>query len=92
VTADHGGKGKKHGGNSMDELLIPWILKGPGVREDTELKTRIDTFDTAPTIAHIFGLKTPTCWIGKPVLDAFKGSSAASSTSGKATLPGQRTQ
>src|SRR4029453_18396991 len=26
VTADHGGIGKKHGGNSLDELEIPWIL------------------------------------------------------------------
>src|SRR5207245_8459741 len=31
VTADHGGTGKGHGGNSMDELEIPWILTGPGV-------------------------------------------------------------
>ena len=31
VTADHGGVGKKHGGNTMAELEIPWILAGPGV-------------------------------------------------------------
>ena len=76
VTADHGGLGKKHGGDSMDELLIPWILKGPGVQEGKELKTVVNTFDTAPTIAHAFGVKAPDCWIGKPVLEAFKQSGA----------------
>ena len=76
VTADHGGLGKKHGGDSPDELLIPWILKGPGVQEGKELKIVVSTFDTAPTIAHAFGVKAPDCWIGKPVLEAFKQSGA----------------
>ena len=72
ITADHGGLGKKHGGSSTNELLIPWILKGPGVAANREIQSRIDTFDTAPTIAHIFGLKTPDCWIGRPVRAAFE--------------------
>lgn len=29
------------------------------------------TFDTAATIAYIFGLKTPQVWIGRPVEEAF---------------------
>ena len=65
VTADHGGLGTKHGGNSMEELEIPWIIRGPGVRPNRELKTLINTYDTAPTIAHIFGVQPPDCWIGK---------------------------
>ena len=32
VTSDHGGVGKKHGGNTMAELEIPWIVRGPGRR------------------------------------------------------------
>ena len=71
VTADHGGKGKKHGGDSLEEVEIPWILKGPGVAPGREIKTDVNTFDTAPTIAYIFGLKTPDCWIGQPVREAF---------------------
>jgi predicted AlkP superfamily pyrophosphatase or phosphodiesterase len=84
VTADHGGLGKKHGGNSMEELEIPWILRGPGVHIGKELKTTLNTYDTAPTIAYIFGLQTPDCWIGKPVLEAFEQSGQ---TSGRRTNP-----
>lgn len=72
VTADHGGdKNGKHGGNSMNELEIPWILAGPGVRRGHVLKTHINTFDTAPTLAYAFGLNLPAGWIGKPVTEAF---------------------
>ena len=31
MTADHGGKGKSHGNPTMDEIEIPWIVRGPGV-------------------------------------------------------------
>jgi len=71
MTADHGGTGTSHGGESMAELEIPLILRGPGVRR-TEIKTPVNTYDLAPTLAWIFGLKPPACWIGKPVLEAFE--------------------
>jgi predicted AlkP superfamily pyrophosphatase or phosphodiesterase len=71
VTADHGGKGKGHGGATMAELEIPWILHGPGVATGKELTTFVSTYDTAATIAYIFGLKTPECWIARPVVEAF---------------------
>ena len=73
VTSDHGGVGKKHGGNTMAELEIPWILHGRGVAAGKELSTPVNTFDTAATVAYIFGLDTPRCWIGRPVSDAFSG-------------------
>jgi predicted AlkP superfamily pyrophosphatase or phosphodiesterase len=72
ITADHGGKGTGHGGATMDELLIPWILSGPGVARGKELKTQVNTYDTAATVAHIFGVKAPDVWIGKPVIEAFE--------------------
>ena len=70
MTADHGGVKKGHGGETMEELEIPWILKGPGVRPG-EINGYINTYDLAPTLAWIFGLKTPACWIGRPVVQAF---------------------
>jgi len=72
ITADHGGVGKRHGGNSMTELEIPWMLRGPGVAAGKELTVPINTFDTASTIAEIFGLRQPACWIGRPVKEAFQ--------------------
>jgi predicted AlkP superfamily pyrophosphatase or phosphodiesterase len=71
VTADHGGKGKGHGGATMDEIEIPWILHGPGVAVDQEITAPVNTYDTAATVAYIFGLKAPRCWIARPVREAF---------------------
>ena len=71
ITADHGGKGKGHGGATMGEIEIPWILTGPGVATGKELTTHVNTYDTAATIAYVFGLKTPDCWIARPVVEAF---------------------
>jgi hypothetical protein len=78
VTADHGGVGTKHGGATMQEIEIPWIIQGPGVALGREIKAPINTYDTAVTVAYIFGLKPPDCWIGKPVFDAFEGPVPAS--------------
>jgi predicted AlkP superfamily pyrophosphatase or phosphodiesterase len=71
VTADHGGKGKGHGGATLQEIEIPWIIRGPGVIPDHEIKTPVNTYDTACTVAYIFKLTPPECWIGKPVKEAF---------------------
>lgn len=71
VTADHGGTGKGHGGKSLDEVQIPWIISGPAVLKNHELKDVIITYDTAATLAWLMGLKAPQSWRGKPVLEAF---------------------
>ncbi|PVD54090.1 alkaline phosphatase [Terrimonas sp.] len=71
VTADHGGIHKGHGGKSLDEVLIPWILYGRGVKKNKELQTPIITYDTGATIAWLLGLKMPASWRGLPVKEAF---------------------
>ena len=71
ISSDHGGVGKRHGGLSMTELEIPWMIRGPGIAKGKEITAPIDTFDTASTVAYIYGLKQPACWIGRPVLEAF---------------------
>ncbi|HOZ84159.1 MAG TPA: alkaline phosphatase [Niabella sp.] len=72
VTADHGGKDKGHGGKSLDEVLIPWVIYGKGIRKGHQIGSTIITFDTAATIAYMLGLKMPQSWRGVPVLEAFK--------------------
>ncbi len=76
VTADHGGVGKSHGGLTMAELEIPWIIAGPGIRAGHEIKSPVDTFDTAATIAYAFHLTPPKAWIARPVLEAFESNPA----------------
>lgn len=71
VTSDHGGVGKGHGGATLAEVEIPWIIAGPGVAPAKELTSFVNIYDTAATVAHIFGLTAPDCWIAQPVLEAF---------------------
>jgi arylsulfatase A-like enzyme len=66
-TADHGGIRKGHGSTSMNEMQIPWVIKGPGIKSNYEIQQSIMTFDTAATMAMFFGLKPPQVWIGRPV-------------------------
>lgn len=71
MTADHGGKGTSHGNSTMEELEIPWILSGPGIRSGYEIRSAVNTYDLAPTIASILGVKPHPAWIGKPVTEVF---------------------
>ncbi|MGX5817221.1 alkaline phosphatase [Chitinophaga lutea] len=71
-TADHGGINKGHGSISMNEMEIPWIVTGPGVRQGYEVQGSVMTFDTAATIAGMFGLTAPQVWIGKVIGEIFK--------------------
>lgn len=70
-TADHGGIAKGHGGITMQEMQIPWIISGPDIKKNHEINSSIMTFDTASTITKILNLPQPASWIGKPVFDAF---------------------
>ncbi|MCB0743673.1 MAG: chitobiase/beta-hexosaminidase C-terminal domain-containing protein, partial [Ignavibacteriae bacterium] len=71
VISDHGGVGHGHGGESMDEIQIPWIIKGPGVMQNKLIEEPVNTFNTASTIAYLFNIKQPEQWIAKPVLGTF---------------------
>lgn len=71
VSSDHGGTGKGHGGKTLDEVLIPWVIAGPGVVKGLELKSSIITYDTGATIAWILGLNTPQAWRGQAITEAF---------------------
>ncbi|PZX49628.1 type I phosphodiesterase/nucleotide pyrophosphatase [Algoriphagus chordae] len=72
ISSDHGGIEKGHGGKSLEELYIPWLISGPGVKENHKITDLIMTYDTGATIAWILGLKMPQSWRGKPVGDSFK--------------------
>jgi predicted AlkP superfamily pyrophosphatase or phosphodiesterase len=72
VTADHGGVKKGHGGTLMEEMQIPWIVIGPGIRKNHKIQESIMTFDTAATIAAVLKLNAPQVWIGRPVTSIFR--------------------
>ena len=70
VTADHGGHNTTHGTSQLEDMTIPWVVAGPGVRHAV-LPTEINTTDTAATVAWALDLPLQPEWAGMPVLEAF---------------------
>ena len=73
ISADHGGLGKGHGGESLQEIEIPFILWGKSVKKNHVLKYPVYQYDNAATVAYALGIDLPLACIGKPVKDAFEG-------------------
>lgn len=73
ISADHGGVGYSHGGETLDELEIPFIISGTGVKKGYLIKHDVFTYDNAATVAFLLGVKSPYSWIGRPVKSAFEG-------------------
>ncbi len=71
-SSDHGGVDKGHGGKTLLEVEIPWIIYGKNIPAKGLLKSSVVTYDTAATIAYVLGLETPDFWRGKPVLEVFE--------------------
>lgn len=72
IISDHGGVGKGHGGLSMAEIEVPWIIRGPGIISNKIIEQPNNNFNTASTIAYLFEIEQPYAWIGKPVYGAFE--------------------
>ncbi len=72
LSADHGGIKKGHGGKTLQEVEIPWIITGKDVKPDFNISDVIITYDTAATIAWLLKLEVPQSWRGQAVKSAFK--------------------
>ncbi len=70
VTGDHGGHDTTHGTDLLEDMTIPWIISGTGIRSG-QLATQVHTTDTAATAAFALGLPIPPEWDGVPVYEAF---------------------
>lgn len=73
ISSDHGGLGKGHGGESLKEVEIPFIVYGASVKKGHRLTYPVYQYDNAATVAFILGIPTPMAWIGKPIKNAFDG-------------------
>ena len=79
ISADHGGVGKGHGGESLQEVEIPFILWGKGIKKNYNIKYPVYQYDNAATVAFAMDIRTPHAWIGKPVKEAFEGNTVEDS-------------
>jgi len=83
VTADHGGHDTTHGTASPEDMTIPWIVAGPGIKTGYEIKRPVSLIDTPATIMQAFGINDYYAeWSSRSVDEIFEGRTA------KAVPPG----
>lgn len=70
--SDHGGINYGHGGLTLDEMIVPWGIVGPGIKKGIELKEPNNTVNTASTILYLFKVDKPLSWIGEVPYSIFK--------------------
>ena len=70
LTADHGGHERGHGSDCREDLTVPWVVAGPGVRQAHRIRSPVSIMDTAPTLAHLMGLAIPAEWEGRVIEEA----------------------
>jgi predicted AlkP superfamily pyrophosphatase or phosphodiesterase len=72
VQADHGGHDRSHGTEAVEDMTIPWIAAGPGLRAGHALQGPVSLLDTAPTLARLMGVPPAADWEGRVVAEAFE--------------------
>ncbi|RYZ98364.1 MAG: alkaline phosphatase [Sphingobacteriaceae bacterium] len=73
IVADHGGINKGHGGESDEEINIPVIYYGKGVKKGYKIQQPVYQYDVAATVAFVLNLQVPYSWTSRPVKAAFVG-------------------
>lgn len=71
LSSDHGGHDKTHGSTSLEDMHIPWIAWGKGVKKGYEITRRVSTCDTAATALWLLNIPLPRDLDGKPITAAF---------------------
>ena len=72
LTSDHGGHGRIHGTDEPEDMTIPWMIAGPGIRRGYEIKTAVSLLDTAPTVACVLDITPHPDWEGQCVEEVFE--------------------
>jgi len=72
LTADHGGLGLTHGQNIPEDMTIPWMMAGPGVKQNYAISGAVSTMDTAATALYLLGLPAPEGMAGRVVMEALE--------------------
>lgn len=83
VTADHGGREKGHGGKTLQELEIPFVIWGANIKRGAVITDTMVQYDCPATIVELLGLKRPQCWRGLPAVRAFRESMNATGSTAK---------
>lgn len=72
VLSDHGGHERTHGTDSPEDMTIPWILHGPGVKKGATVDAPVFLYDTPTTLARLLGLTPDRYWEGRAIEEALE--------------------
>lgn len=70
IESDHGGHDRGHGTAAPEDMTIPWMLMGAGVRSGVCLETPVSLIDTAPTLARLMNVTPASHWEGAAITEA----------------------
>jgi predicted AlkP superfamily pyrophosphatase or phosphodiesterase len=73
ISADHGGHDKTHALDIPDDMEIPWVAWGQGVKKGFAITDPVTTYDSTATALWLLGVPVPAELDGKPVKSAFEG-------------------
>lgn len=74
IHSDHGGHERTHGTEMPEDMLIPYMIGGKGVRPGYVIQRPVSLLDTAPTVAHLLNVPPVREWEGTPITEAFEAS------------------
>ena len=84
VTSDHGGHGTTHGTAAAEDMTIPWIAAGPGIKAGHEITQPVSLIDTPATVMRAFGISDYYVeWKSRSVEEIFEAAPAAPAGAGK---------
>ena len=72
ISADHGGHGRGHSKGEPEDMAIPWIAWGKGVKKGFSITESVNTCDTASTVLWLLDITPSILMDGKAVTTAFK--------------------
>ena len=71
LHSDHGGHDRTHGTDAPEDMTIPWMIAGPGIRRGHAIQAPVSLLDTAPTLARVLNVPVHPHWEGRAVDEVF---------------------
>ncbi len=71
VMADHGGHGHGHGSDRPEDMTVPIIFAGAGIRIGHQIQAPVSLMDIAPTILAALDIPQPAAWQGRVLQEVF---------------------
>lgn len=72
ISADHGGHDKGHNQGTPEDMQIPWIAWGKGVKKHFDITVPVNTCDTAATVFWLLDVQPVSPLDGVVVKSAFE--------------------